>query len=144
MSKKCGLICLGLGIVEGYAACKYGDVIVESVKKNLGKKSVEDLAEEIKADSEEKDYIVLPVLDDEVEEKEDKVNVLGDDFPEFLKKFREENKKLEDDKLNVSVKEVKDLSDDSSLIEEVEKEVKKPKKRTVKKPAAKKEVKSEE
>ena len=65
-------------------------------------------------------------------------------FPEFLKKFREENKKLEDDKLNVPVKEVKDLSDDSSLIEEVEKEVKKPKKRTVKKPAAKKEVKSEE
>lgn len=140
MSKKCGLICLGLGIVAGYAACKYGDVIVESVKKNLGKKSVEDLAEEIKADSEEKDYIVLPVEENE----EDKVNVLGDDFPEFLKKFREENKKLEDDKLNVPVKEVKDLSDDSSLIEEVEKEVEKPKKRTVRKPAAKKEVKSEE
>jgi hypothetical protein len=134
MSKKCGLICLGLGIVAGYAACKYGDVIVESVKKNLGKKSVEDLAEEIKADSEEKDYIVLPVEENE----EDKVNVLGDDFPEFLKKFREENKKLEDDKLNVPVKEVKDLSDDSSLIEEVEKEVEKPKKRTVRKPAAKK------
>lgn len=140
MSKKCGLICLGLGIVAGYAACKYGDVIVESVKKNLGKKSVEDLAEEIKADSEEKDYIVLPVEENE----EDKVNVLGDDFPEFLKKFREENKKLEDDKLNVPVKEVKDLSDDSSLIEEVEKEVEKPKKRTVKKPTVKKEVKSEE
>ena len=61
MSKKCGLFCLGLGIVAGYAACKYGDVIVSTVKESLGKKSVEDLAEEIKADSEEKDYIVLPV-----------------------------------------------------------------------------------
>ena len=72
MSKKCGLICLGLGIVAGYAACKYGDVIVSTVKESLGKKSVEDLAEEIKADSEEKDYIVLPV---EENEEEDKVNV---------------------------------------------------------------------
>ena len=102
MSKKCGLICLCLGVVAGYVACKYGDVIVSSVKESLGKKSVEDLAEEIKSDSEEKDYIVLPV---EENEEEDKVNVLGDDFPEFLKKFREENKKLEDDKLNVPVKE---------------------------------------
>lgn len=141
MSKKCGLICLGLGIVAGYAACKYGDVIVSTVKESLGKKSVEDLAEEIKADSEEKDYIVLPV---EENEEEDKVNVLADDFPEFLKKFREENKKLEDDKLNVPVKEVKDLSDDSSLLEDSEKKVEKPKKRTVKKPTVKKEVKSEE
>ena len=141
MSKKCGLFCLGLGIVAGYAACKYGDVIVSTVKESLGKKSVEDLAEEIKADSEEKDYIVLPV---EENEEEDKVNVLADDFPEFLKKFREENKKLEDDKLNVPVKEVKDLSDDSSLLEDSEKKVEKPKKRTVKKPTVKKEVKSEE
>lgn len=141
MSKKCGLICLGLGIVAGYAACKYGDVIVSTVKESLGKKSVEDLAEEIKADSEEKDYIVLPV---EENEEEDKVNVLADDFPEFLKKFREENKKLEDDKLNVPVKELKDLSDDSSLLEDSEKKVEKPKKRTVKKPTVKKEVKSEE
>lgn len=144
MSKKCGLICLGLGIVAGYAICKYGESISNTVKAKLEKKSVEDLADEIKADSEEKDYIVLPVLDDEVEEKEEKINVLGDDFPEFLKKFREENKKFEDDKLNVPVKEVKDLSDDSSLIQEVEKELEKPKKRTVRKPAAKKEVKSEE
>jgi hypothetical protein len=130
-----------LGIVAGYAACKYGDVIVSTVKESLGKKSVEDLAEEIKADSEEKDYIVLPV---EENEEEDKVNVLADDFPEFLKKFREENKKLEDDKLNVPVKEVKDLSDDSSLLEDSENKVEKPKKRTVKKPTVKKEVKSEE
>lgn len=48
MSKKSGLFCLGLGIVAGYAICKYGESVSNTVKAKLEKKSVEDLAEEIK------------------------------------------------------------------------------------------------
>lgn len=48
MSKKSGLICLGLGLVAGYAICKYGESVSNSIKAKLEKKSVEDLADEIK------------------------------------------------------------------------------------------------
>ena len=108
-----------------------GDTIVENSFKNLWKT---ELGDNYWAGADHNGYYSFP----------HSLNHCAAVMLLNLKKFREENKKLEDDKLNVPVKEVKDLSDDSSLIEEVEKEVEKPKKRTVRKPAAKKEVKSEE
>lgn len=163
MSKKCGILAIGLGVAAGYIAGKYGDVIVKTVKDSLDKKSVKDLADEIKADSEgdlgdneqpdwvKDSYIVLPSLSDE-EETVDLDKKSDFEFPEFLKKFRKEKE------VGVS-----DLSEDSSLIdtvevisadivdsqEEVKEEIKeevveKPKKKTTRKPTTKKEVKSED
>ena len=69
MSKKSGLICLGLGLAAGYAICKYGESISNTVKAKLEKKSVDDLADEIK----------------------DTISTGKDDFAEYLRNLRKKN-----------------------------------------------------
>ena len=142
MSKKCGLIALGLGVAAGYIAGKYGDVIVNTIKDSCNKKSVDDLLDEMKADSEERveedwvkdSYIVLP----EDEDVEVDIEVSKLDFPEFLKNLKKKEEELGIDITVDSETEATDKKEDKP-VEEV-----KPKKKTVKKPAAKKENKSEE
>lgn len=147
MSKKCGLIALGLGVVAGYVAGKYGDVIVKTVKDSLDKKSVDDLLDELKEDSEvdlehntqpdwvKDSYIVLP--NESEDDKLDNIENSTIDFPEFLKNLNKKEKEL-----GIDIEADEKVAEKEEVKEEVKEE--KPKKRVTKKPVVKKDVKSED
>ena len=93
MSKKSGLICLGLGLVAGYAICKYGESVSNSIKAKLEKKSVEDLADEIK----------------------DTLATGKDDFAEYLRDLKKRTCGCEEE-----VEEEKEAVEPTSIVEEKE------------------------
>lgn len=98
MSKKNGLFMLAVGAVGGYLACKYGKQMVETAKNSVDRKSIEELAneikdsmkasvegikntvEEIRKDIEFADYADLDdCFDDE------KLNTKSDEKPNYIK-----------------------------------------------------------